>query len=103
LIICFNLIWKMETTKQSRFIWTKVHRPVDASGSFGGDSMDDSAVFIRPIVCAKRLSVSRAKIYEMVASGDLPSCRIGGAIRIPAKALVQLEQETLAKGRLRTE
>ena len=33
------------------------------------------------------IAVSRAKAYEMVASGELPSIRIGGVLRIPVDAL----------------
>lgn len=39
------------------------------------------------------LSVSKSKIYEMIATGELPSVRIGKAIRIPVKPLAAWVQE----------
>lgn len=33
------------------------------------------------------LGVSRAKVYEMIASGELPSVRIGRSVRVPAASL----------------
>lgn len=36
---------------------------------------------------ARRLRVSRAMVYSLVARGDLPSVRIGTAVRIPADGL----------------
>lgn len=34
-----------------------------------------------------RLGVSRAKVYELMASGDLPSVRVGSSRRIRAQDL----------------
>lgn len=36
---------------------------------------------------AECLSLSRSKVYELIASGALPSVRVGGARRITAKQL----------------
>ncbi len=33
------------------------------------------------------LGVGRSRMYEMLATKELPSCRIGKSIRIPVKAL----------------
>jgi excisionase family DNA binding protein len=53
---------------------------------------------------ARRLSLGRTIVYELIASGELPSLKIGRARRIPAIALEQwvmaqvrdeLEQEIL--------
>ena len=33
------------------------------------------------------LGLSRSKIYEMMASGELPVVRIGRSVRVPADAL----------------
>jgi excisionase family DNA binding protein len=36
---------------------------------------------------AKRLSLGRTMLYELIAKGELPSLKIGRARRIPASAL----------------
>jgi excisionase family DNA binding protein len=36
---------------------------------------------------AARLGVRRRKVYDLVASGDLPAYRIGGQIRISPQAI----------------
>lgn len=36
---------------------------------------------------ASALSISRAKAYELIAAGRLPSVRVGGCIRVPVSAL----------------
>ena len=35
------------------------------------------------------LEISRSKVYQMIARGEIPSKRIGGAIRIPRQAFVE--------------
>ena len=35
---------------------------------------------------AERLGLSKARIYQMIASEELPSVRLGGAIVVPANA-----------------
>lgn len=36
---------------------------------------------------AELLQISRSQVYAMIARGDLPSIRIGRAVRIPSDAL----------------
>ena len=36
---------------------------------------------------ARRLSLGRATVYLMMASGELPTLRKGRAVRVPARAL----------------
>ena len=44
---------------------------------------------------ARRLSLGRATVYLMMASGELPTLRRGRAVRVPARALEQwIEQRT---------
>lgn len=38
---------------------------------------------------ARTLALGRTKVYELIASGELPSITIGAARRIPAEALRQ--------------
>lgn len=36
---------------------------------------------------AESLGVSRAKAYELIAAGEIPSVRLGGSVRVPVEAL----------------
>jgi len=36
---------------------------------------------------AEAIGISRSKIYELLASGELPSVRIGASVRVPVEAL----------------
>ena len=48
---------------------------------------------------ARRLSLGRATVYLMMASGELPTFRKGRAVRVPARALEQwLERQTRPGG-----
>jgi excisionase family DNA binding protein len=48
---------------------------------------------------ARRLSLGRATVYLMMASGELPTLRKGRAVRVPARALEHwIEQQTVAAG-----
>jgi excisionase family DNA binding protein len=39
---------------------------------------------------ARLLALSRSKVYELVAAGELPAYRPGGRIRIPLPAVSEL-------------
>ncbi|MGO9257926.1 MAG: helix-turn-helix transcriptional regulator [Bryobacteraceae bacterium] len=44
---------------------------------------------------ARRLSLGRATVYLMMASGELPTFRKGRAVRVPARALEEwIERNT---------
>jgi excisionase family DNA binding protein len=47
-----------------------------------------SAVELRIPEVAEQLGISRAKLYELIAGGDLPSVKIGGCRRVRASDLV---------------
>lgn len=58
----------------------------------------------RPAEAADAIGVSRARAYELIASGVLPSIRIGGSIRVPVDARrqwigAQLEARSAEEGR----
>lgn len=36
---------------------------------------------------AEAVGVSRSKMYELIASGDIPSVRVGHSVRIPVEEL----------------
>ena len=44
-------------------------------------------LFLKPQEVAETLGLGRSKTYELLASGTLPSVRIGGSLRVPASAL----------------
>jgi excisionase family DNA binding protein len=44
-------------------------------------------LLLRPIEAAEAIGIGRSKVYELLASGELPSVRIGGSIRIPLDKL----------------
>jgi excisionase family DNA binding protein len=46
----------------------------------------------------KFLNLSRATLYVLMERGELPYCKIGGARRIPRKALVELAERSLVAG-----
>jgi excisionase family DNA binding protein len=39
---------------------------------------------------ARRLGISRAHAYELIARGDLPSLRLGRRILVPVRAIEEL-------------
>ena len=47
----------------------------------------DQELLLRIDVAAERLAVSRATLYRMVQRGELPTVRIGSAVRVPVSAL----------------
>jgi excisionase family DNA binding protein len=46
---------------------------------------------------AEFLSLSRSKIYELMASGALRFCKIDGARRIPRASVLKLASESLSQ------
>ena len=46
-------------------------------------------ILLKPAEAAETLGIGRTRIYDMLASGDLPAIRIGRSIRIPVAALQQ--------------
>jgi excisionase family DNA binding protein len=44
-------------------------------------------LLLRPVEVADLLGLGRSKIYELLASGAIPSVRIGASIRVPADGL----------------
>jgi excisionase family DNA binding protein len=45
-------------------------------------------LMVRPVEAAAMLSISRSSVYELIASGALPSVRVGGRmVRIPVAAI----------------
>ena len=46
------------------------------------------ALLLKAEEVAKMLGLGRTKVYEMMASGELPVVRIGTAVRVPRQRLL---------------
>lgn len=44
-------------------------------------------LLLRPTEAAEAIGIGRSKVYELLASGELPSIRIGGSVRVPLEQL----------------
>ena len=58
-------------------------------------------LLLRPSEAAEVLGMGRTKVYAMLASGELPSVRIGKSVRIPVEALRRwIQDQTAEQGHL---
>ena len=62
----------------------------------------EERLLLRPAEVAKLCGFSRAKVYELVSRGVLPSVRLGGgkSVRIPVPALHKLLDALVEGGNL---
>ena len=44
-------------------------------------------LLLRPVEAAEAIGIGRSKVYELLASGELPSIRVGASVRVPLDAL----------------
>ncbi len=44
-------------------------------------------LLLKPMEVAETLGIGRSRMYEMLATGEIPSVRIGKSIRIPVRSL----------------
>jgi excisionase family DNA binding protein len=59
----------------------------------------DQELLLRIDTAAQRLSVSRATLYRLIRSGELPTVRIGSAVRVSTAALERwLAAQTASSG-----
>jgi excisionase family DNA binding protein len=59
--------------------------------------MEETKLLLTVASVMVRTSLGRTKIYQLIGSGEIPTVRIGRALRIPAKALqewVEKQQKT---------
>ena len=47
----------------------------------------DGSALLRVEVAARTLQIGRSKAYQLIATGELPSVRIGAAVRVPRRPL----------------
>lgn len=49
--------------------------------------MELEKLLLRPAEAAEAIGVSRSRTYELIASGELPSVRVGTSVRVPVAEL----------------
>ena len=49
--------------------------------------METDVELLTPTEAARRLSLGRTRLYQLLGSGELPSVRVGKLRRIPARAV----------------
>ena len=54
-------------------------------------------ILYRPVEAAEALGVSRARMYELLASGEIPSVKVGNVKRVPVASLNDWLQRRLAE------
>jgi excisionase family DNA binding protein len=54
-------------------------------------------LLLRPTEAAEAIGIGRSKVYELLASAELPSIRIGGSVRVPVDALRKWIDQQLAE------
>jgi excisionase family DNA binding protein len=59
---------------------------------------DMEKLLVKPSEAFKAMSIGRSTGYAMIASGELPSVRIGRAVRVPVDALKQWIERQTNKG-----
>lgn len=59
---------------------------------------DPEKLLLRPKKAFELLDIGRSTGYAMIASGELPSVRIGRAVRVPVDALKQWIERQTNKG-----
>jgi excisionase family DNA binding protein len=61
-------------------------------------SLAPSRLLLRPEEAARLLAIGRSKLYELLASGELASVRIGRLRRVPQRAVEEFIEEMRAAG-----
>jgi excisionase family DNA binding protein len=56
----------------------------------------EKKLFLKPRELAAAIGASPSKVYEAIANGSIPSCRIAGLLRVPAAFVDDLVKRTLA-------
>ena len=56
-------------------------------------------LLLRPTEAAEALGLGRAKAYQLIRDGELPSVRIGKSVRVPAAQLREWVERQAAAGK----
>ncbi len=54
-------------------------------------------LMLRPVEAADAIGVSRSKVYELIAAGQIPSVKLAGCVRVPVDALKHWIERQLAE------
>ena len=65
------------------------------------DVMVDGRLLLRPTEAAERLGLSRARLYELLASRQIGSVKIGASRRVPVTELEAFVERLAIEGRER--
>jgi excisionase family DNA binding protein len=57
------------------------------------DVREDAPLLLKVDEVAKMLGLGRTKVYDMMGAGELPVVRIGSAVRVPRKQLLDWIEE----------
>ena len=79
------LAWKARFTPNRREITLTRAEGVDSPENFVKEASE--ILLLTPEEAAKRLSISRSSVYELISKGSLESVTIGRSRRIPSAAL----------------
>jgi excisionase family DNA binding protein len=69
----------------------------DITGVRMTDPMSIQKMLLRPREVAQTLGLSRSFTYQLIASGEIPSLRLGRAVRVPAEALRSWIEKEVAR------
>jgi excisionase family DNA binding protein len=47
----------------------------------------DECLLLSPREVAEKIGVSRETVYSLIKKGEIPHCKLGGSVRVPASAL----------------
>jgi len=86
-----------DSAKARRGVVETLHQLIDTlielddacPAGIGGSPMLQLPLLITAIEAGKLLSLSRAKVLELAARGQIPSLRVGGSVRIPRDRLIE--------------
>jgi excisionase family DNA binding protein len=72
----------------------------ESSSEDGGGQRRELPLLLDAVEAARLLSISRAKVLDLAARGEMPSLRIGGSVRIPRDFLqTWIAERTSGTGR----
>ena len=52
-----------------------------------GKEVGVTKLLLRPAEVAEVLGIGRTRVYALIGTGDIPSIRIGGSVRVPVDSL----------------
>jgi excisionase family DNA binding protein len=84
------------TTKARRDVVATLHQLLDTLTELANDvpeataasPIDNLPLLLNALEAGRLLSISRSKVLDLAARGQIPSIRIGGSVRIPRDLLI---------------